>query len=78
MGAISYSLYLIHPFVLDPIRRILTKYGSPSVDAFMFVVVGPALAILVSYLSYLFIEKKLTDRLFPRAGRSTSTSTAVS
>ncbi len=76
LGAVSYSLYLIHPFVLDPIRRILTKYGSPSVDAAVFLLLGPAVAILVSYLSYIYIEKKLTDRLFPRAGRTTPTSSA--
>lgn len=69
LGAISYSLYLIHPFVLDPIRRILNKVGSPTVDAIVFMIVGPALAIWVSYLSYIYIEKKLTDRLFPKPAR---------
>ena len=66
LGAISYSLYLIHPFVLDPLRRILGKVGSKSLDGAAFIILGPALAILVSYLSYLYIEKRLTNRLFPR------------
>ena len=71
LGKISYSLYLVHPFVMDPIRSVLTKL-SPRIGAplagVLFLVLAPPAAIGVSALSYRFIEHRLTRRLFRPGG----------
>ncbi len=63
LGKVSYSLYLIHPFVLDPIRRICLKLAdkiSPNVAHVVFVIFGIPAAVIVAGLSYEFIEVRLT------------------
>jgi peptidoglycan/LPS O-acetylase OafA/YrhL len=66
MGKISYSLYLTHPFALEPMRILLMKSSGhihPIAAGVCFLVLGPATATCVSYLSFVFIEKKLTRAL---------------
>lgn len=69
LGQVSYSLYLIHPFVLDPLRRVCVKLmGTLPLGALhlIFALVGASLAILAAWLSYELIEVRLTKRLFRR------------
>jgi peptidoglycan/LPS O-acetylase OafA/YrhL len=69
LGKVSFSLYLVHPFVLDPIRRLCVKLAertsTPTAHA-LFVTVGIPLAIIAAGLSYEFIEIRLTRWLFHR------------
>jgi peptidoglycan/LPS O-acetylase OafA/YrhL len=72
LGKISYSLYLMHPFAMEPVRVLLLRIGGrahPFAAGVGFLALGPALAIGLSYLSFVFIEKKLTRALRERAGR---------
>ena len=69
LGKVSYSLYLIHPFVLDPLRRICVKLAGPlslGTAHVLFVLAGITGAIIVAGLSYEFIEVRLTKRLIQR------------
>lgn len=71
LGRISYSLYLIHPFVLDPLRaftRVLAFKGVPSLIAFaVFAVAGILGSLLAGWLSWRLIETALTKSLRSRA-----------
>ncbi|WP_309730356.1 acyltransferase [Chamaesiphon sp. OTE_75_metabat_556] len=62
LGTISYSLYLIHPFVLDLVRSIAVKVaeGNPLLGNLTLIIVGPIVSILVAWFSYELIERKLT------------------
>ncbi len=69
LGKVSYSLYLVHPFVLDPLRRICLKFGhqtSPGAKLMIFVGVGITSAIIAAGLSFELIEVRLTRWLFSR------------
>jgi peptidoglycan/LPS O-acetylase OafA/YrhL len=73
LGARSYSLYLIHPFVLEPVRWIALKFAAHEhsrVAALFFVVAGPIMSVAVSSASYRLIECRLTNwlkrKLVPR------------
>lgn len=69
LGQVSYSLYLIHPFVLDPLRRVCVKLvGSMPLSPLhlIFALAGASLAILAAWLSYELIEVRLTQWLFSR------------
>lgn len=63
IGKISYSLYLVHPFVLFPLQVIGLKLVDRGVDRWLlwsgFVIVGLALALIASALSYEIIEVRL-------------------
>jgi peptidoglycan/LPS O-acetylase OafA/YrhL len=63
LGTISYSLYLIHPFVMDPLRSIAVKIvnaGYPLIGDLTLIVAGPFISIIVAWASYDLIERKLT------------------
>ena len=63
LGTISYSLYLIHPFVLDPLRGIATKFvnaGYPFVGNLTLIVAAPFISIVVAWIIYELLERKLT------------------
>ena len=69
LGKISYSLYLVHPFVLDPIRRLLESQRfvtDPLMAGIIFILAGPALAVTASSLSFTLIEQKFTKALLGR------------
>ncbi|CAN5426223.1 acyltransferase [soil metagenome] len=68
LGTVSYSLYLVHPFAMDGCRRIALKLPL-DIGRVFFVLAGPSLAIVLSYLTYRWIEVWLTDTLFKRGGR---------
>ncbi|GGI29504.1 acyltransferase family protein [Bradyrhizobium guangdongense] len=63
LGKISYSLYLVHPFVLFPLQVIGLKLVDRGVDRWLlwsgFVIFGLALALIASALSYEIIEVRL-------------------
>lgn len=63
VGKISYSLYLVHPFVLFPLQMIGLKLVALGVDRWLlwsvFVVVGLALSLVVAAMSYELIEVRL-------------------
>lgn len=63
LGKISYSLYLVHPFVLFPLQVIGLKLVDRGVDRWLlwsgFVIFGLALALIASSLSYEIIEVRL-------------------
>jgi peptidoglycan/LPS O-acetylase OafA/YrhL len=62
LGTISYSLYLIHPFVIDLVRSIAVKVAqaNPLMGNLTLIVVGPTMSILLAWVSYELIERKLT------------------
>jgi len=63
LGKVSYSLYLIHPFVLDPLRRVclkLVEKTSLSTAHVLFVIFGITSAIIAAGISYELIEVRLT------------------
>jgi peptidoglycan/LPS O-acetylase OafA/YrhL len=75
LGKISYSLYLVHPFVLYPLQVLGKKLGEHGVNLWLlwglFFVLGIALALAASVLSYEIIEVRLRlalDRFFTRRG----------
>jgi len=63
LGKVSYSLYLIHPFVLDSLRRICLKLvGRASLGTahVLFVILGITSVIIAAGISYELIEVRLT------------------
>lgn len=63
LGQISYSLYLVHPFILDPWRRLLIKISSgwpEGLSNLVFCCFGAFLAVTVAAISHEMIEVRLT------------------
>jgi peptidoglycan/LPS O-acetylase OafA/YrhL len=63
LGKISYSLYLVHPFVLFPLQMIGLKLVALGVDRWLlwtaFVILGLILSLIASAISYELIEVRL-------------------
>lgn len=63
VGKISYSLYLVHPFVLFPLQVIGLKLVAAGVDRWLlwaaFIVLGLAMSLVASAISYELIEVRL-------------------
>ncbi|MDR3410356.1 MAG: acyltransferase [Formivibrio sp.] len=60
LGNASYSLYLIHPFVTQPIQRIvLAKTHSPALIS-ISLVAGSALILLCAVLMFRLIERPIS------------------
>lgn len=79
-GKISYSLYLVHPFVLDPLRRIGIKVQDrlPNGMAHSLFVVGGAIAALIAgAIAHELIEVRLTRRLAAKATRAGRTAARI-
>lgn len=69
LGKVSYSFYLIHPFVLDPLRRICLKLvDKVSLDMLhlLFVVLGIVCTLIAAGVSYELVEVRLTRWIFRR------------
>jgi len=62
LGTISYSLYLVHPFILHPLGMVETKFGSAG--PYAFIVLGLGLSVAVSAATYYGIEVWLTNQIF--------------
>lgn len=73
VGRISYSLYLVHPFVLFPLQVVGLKLVAAGVDRWLlwaaFIVLGLAMSLVASAISYELIEVRLR-RLLDCAIRS--------
>lgn len=63
LGNISFSLYLLHYFIITFFDRRVFDFSSPSSNAFLGVAVGIALSILAAIVAYELIEKRLTGWL---------------
>lgn len=63
LGNMSFSIYLLHYYPLMFIDRKIYSFESYSPKGLLFVVCGLLLVVLVSCISYLLIEKKLTRYL---------------
>lgn len=72
LGAISYSLYLVHPFVVSRLYGVFARlYAALPEGAAYFACLGLSLALSVpaAWLTYRFVEKpgiRLGHRLFAR------------
>jgi peptidoglycan/LPS O-acetylase OafA/YrhL len=70
LGLISYSLYLIHSFVLELLRRLADHLRhhihSHATLLILFATIGIAVSVYVSTLSYRWIEVKLSKAIFGR------------
>lgn len=66
-GKISYSLYLIHPFVLFPLMALARRAFAQGVDPWLIMVVfalaGATASLIVAAMSYELIEQRLRQRL---------------
>lgn len=64
LGTISYSLYLWHAVVLYVTTRFISKFialeSDPSIVIVLFIIITILLTLLISWLSFFFIEKHLT------------------
>ncbi len=64
LGDASYAMYLIHPFIIRPLRLLWQKTGWADVaGAFAFGIAALALVIAASVAVYVYFEKPLTRRL---------------
>ena len=63
MGKISYSLYLVHPFVLFPLQVTGLKLVAMGADRwllwFAFIILGLVASLVASAISYQLIEVRL-------------------
>jgi peptidoglycan/LPS O-acetylase OafA/YrhL len=63
LGKISYSVYLVHPFVLFPLQMIGLKLVAVGVDRWLlwsaFIVLGAVMSLAASAISYELIEVRL-------------------
>lgn len=57
LGNVSYSLYLLHPYVIHLIDRKIYSISEPGAMAIVFTLVAYALSIVVAYISWRFIEQ---------------------
>ncbi|MDX2065973.1 MAG: acyltransferase [Fimbriimonadaceae bacterium] len=65
LGTISYSLYLVHPFVLHPMAMVVKKLNSP-LAAYGFIVFGLVASVLISKWTYEWLEIRLGNWMFPK------------
>ena len=63
VGKISYSLYLVHPFVLFPLQVVGLKLVAVGVDRWLlwaaFIAIGLVMSLVASAISYELIEVRL-------------------
>jgi exopolysaccharide production protein ExoZ len=57
LGNVSYSLYLLHPYVIHLIDRKIYSISEPGVTALFFTFLAYALSIVVAYVSWRLIEQ---------------------
>lgn len=64
LGKISYSLYMWHTFIMFPLKKLTPKISlyvnTTSFTFIIYAVLTIALSIIISHLSYKYIEIKLT------------------
>lgn len=72
LGTISYSMYLVHPFIMDPMRTIVIRL-EPNVGRIPAIVIFAICAVGIvpplARLYYELTEVRLTNWLFKRRNR---------
>ena len=72
VGKVSYSLYLVHPFVLFPLMAVARRAYSLGFDAWLimaaFAAIGAAASLIVAAISYELVELRLRRWLHARLG----------
>jgi exopolysaccharide production protein ExoZ len=63
LGASSYSLYLVHPFVLPTIGKAWNAAGLSNLPATALGLIAFLIALLIAHLVYLWVEKPMTKWL---------------
>ena len=58
VGNISYSLYLMHYYIILSLDRFFFDFTGPSVKAFVGLFLGVLVSLLISWLTYAVIEKR--------------------
>lgn len=61
LGSTSYSLYLVHPFVLSPLAIIFKKFNLQNHYVFSSILLIGSL--VAGYLTYLFLEKPIAKHI---------------
>lgn len=59
LGNASYSLYLVHPFVLRPLRNLWTQLVGGALPLTAYVAAATAASCLVALLVYRYVEQPL-------------------
>ncbi|MFT5117478.1 MAG: exopolysaccharide production protein ExoZ [Kiritimatiellia bacterium] len=76
LGNLSYSLYLLHPYVIHLIDRKIYSISEPGVIAYFFTFLAYAPSIVVAYISWHLVEqisqRYLMDKWFKYRGKSSS------
>jgi exopolysaccharide production protein ExoZ len=75
VGNASYSLYLVHPFVLRPLRNLWTQLVGSAVPLMAYVIVATAASCLGAILLYRHVEQPLLRSMRGRPRSSASGST---
>ena len=76
LGAVSYSLYLVHPFVLyavrGMVRQLSPRLQSDAIAMTLFAVLGATAALAAANVVYRLVEVGFTNRFLRRqpAGRT--------
>ena len=82
LGKISYSLYMWHTFIMFPLKKVMPKIHVFTVSSFLtfliYAFLTLTLSLLISHLSYQFIEIKLTDYLKSLLAKKKNYKTGVS
>jgi peptidoglycan/LPS O-acetylase OafA/YrhL len=60
VGDASYSLYLVHEFLLRPFHFVWAKEAVGVLPLWMFVPAGIAIALLAAFATYYFFERPVT------------------
>jgi exopolysaccharide production protein ExoZ len=61
IGDASYSLYLIHPFILRPLGKIWAKLIGTGLPVWSFTIIGFCAAIAGGLILYALVERPLTN-----------------
>jgi exopolysaccharide production protein ExoZ len=60
-GDMSYSLYLIHPFILRPLGKLWAKFIGTGLPVWSFTILGVFAALSGGLILYWIVERPLTN-----------------
>ena len=73
VGGASYALYLVHPFVIRPMREIWASKIGAALPLSLYLVIALAFALAVAIALHLMFERPVTKSLNNwRAHKSTT------